>query len=113
MSISRRDSLKLSLAGLAGLPLLGISARPARAASHSVSIQGFAFSPANLSVQVGDTVTFTNNDSAPHTATARDGSFDTGRLGNGQSAEITVSAAGSFDYFCAIHPNMTGQITAS
>lgn len=83
------------------------------AETHQVSIQGFAFSPATLTVAAGDTIVFTNMDSAPHTATANDGSFDTGRLGNGDSAEITIAAAGTMDYICAFHPSMKGQVTAN
>jgi plastocyanin len=82
------------------------------AADHAVSISGMKFSPANLEVAAGDTVTFTNEDSAPHTATANDGSFDTGRLSKGQSATVTIAAAGTFDYICKIHPSMKGQIVA-
>ncbi|MDJ0826464.1 MAG: cupredoxin family copper-binding protein [Rhodobacter sp.] len=113
MPISRRRSLKLALTGLAALPLLAVSSGRARAATHNVQIQGFAFSPAALSVAAGDTVVFTNGDGAPHTATAADGAFDTGRINPGASAQITVSAAGSFAYRCRFHPNMTGTINAA
>lgn len=85
---------------------------PALAASHNVAIQGMKFSPANISVAAGDTITFTNMDSAPHTATANDGSFDTGRLSRGQSARVTISGAGTFNYICEIHPRMKGTVTA-
>lgn len=85
----------------------------ALAADHQVTIAGFAFQPANLTVAAGDTVTFVNKDGAPHTATARDKSFDTGRLSGGQSKTITVSAAGTFNYKCRFHPAMTGKITAN
>jgi plastocyanin len=87
-------------------------AAPAFAADHAVVIQGMKFSVPALKVAVGDTITFTNRDGAPHTATAKDGSFDTGRLAKGQSATITVSEAGTFDYFCAVHPMMKASITA-
>lgn len=90
----------------------GLSAAPAFAADHAVEIKGFKFSVEELQVAVGDTVTFTNVDGAPHTATATDGSFDTGRLGNGDSATITITAAGTFDYFCEVHPMMKAKIIA-
>ena len=83
---------------------------PAFAADHAVEIRGMKFSPAALTVAAGDTVTFTNMDAAPHTATAADGSFDTGRLGKGQSATVTV-AAGEHAYACAIHPSMKASVT--
>ena len=81
------------------------------AAEHNVEIKGMVFSPATLSVEVGDTVIFTNMDSMPHTGTATDDSFDTGILNQGESGTVEVSAAGTFDYFCAVHPSMVGQLT--
>ena len=83
---------------------------PAFAADHTVTIEGMKFSPPALSIAVGDTVTFVNQDSAPHTATA-EGTFDTGRLSQGQSDQVTFDAAGSFAYVCTVHPAMKGTIT--
>ncbi len=104
--------LKLtSLAAAAALSL--VLAGSAFAADHAVSISGMKFNPPTLEVAAGDTVTFTNEDSAPHTATANDGSFDTGRLSRGQSATVTIGAAGSFDYICSVHPSMKGNVTAN
>lgn len=100
-----------ALALAAGLSLM--LALPALAADHAVAIQGMKFSPANLAVAPGDTVTFTNMDSAPHTATASDGSFDTGRLSRGESATVAIGAAGSFDYICLLHRSMKGKIVAN
>jgi len=86
---------------------------PPPSAPAQVNIQGFAFAPTPLAIAVGTTVRWTNLDGAPHTATANGGAFNTGTLQNGASAEHTFAAAGSFPYFCAIHPSMTGTITAS
>lgn len=108
-SFTRRQTLLAAAAAPLALGLAG----PARAATHQVAIRGFAFVPDLLNVAVGDTVVFTNEDSAPHTATAGDRSFDTGRLNGGQSAEVTITAAGTHDYVCAFHGGMTGKITAS
>ncbi len=85
---------------------------PAYAAGHAVQIKGMKFSPARLNVAVGDTITFTNGDSKRHTATALDGSFDTGRLAAGKSATVKIVAAGKHDFKCTIHPSMAGSITA-
>jgi plastocyanin len=97
--------------------LIGVglgNAGPANAQSTTtITIAGFAFSPANVTVQAGDTVVFVNNDSVAHTATANDGSFDTGTIQPGSSASVTFSSAGTFSYFCQIHPNMTGSITVT
>ena len=89
-----------------------LTAAPVLATNHNVAIQGMKFRPANITVAAGDTITFTNNDSAPHTATAGDGSFDTGRLGKGESARVTIRDAGSTDYICRLHPMMKGKVTA-
>jgi plastocyanin len=83
---------------------------PAAAATQAVNIEGMKFVPADLTVAVGDSVTFTNLGGAPHTATADAGGFDTGRLTKGQSATVTFSTAGDFPYHCAVHPGMKAVI---
>lgn len=107
MTLTRRQ-FALAACGLALLPL---TAKPARAATHQVTIAGMQFSPASLTIAPGDTVVFTNADGAPHTATAKDSSFDTGKLAKGDSASITFSAAGEFAYYCKVHPMMKATIT--
>lgn len=87
-------------------------ALPAYAAGHAVQIKGMKFSPARLEVAAGDTITFTNTDSRRHTATALDGSFDTGRLASGKSATVRISAAGKHAFKCMFHPSMKGTVTA-
>ncbi len=82
------------------------------AATHNVSISNFAFSPADLMVNVGDTVTWTNNDSYPHTVTATGGEFDSGNLGFGASFSHVFTIAGSFAYVCQYHSNMNGNVQA-
>ena len=76
----------------------------------TVTIQDFAFGPQSVEIAVGTTVTWTNDDQAPHTATSLDGAFDTDTIEPGQSATLTFDTAGSFDYQCAFHPNMTGTV---
>jgi plastocyanin len=85
----------------------------AAAASTGVTIKDFKFGPASVSVKVGDTITWTNQDVAPHTATASDGSFDTGSLSQGKSGSHTFTTAGTFPYICSIHPNMKGTVTVA
>lgn len=82
--------------------------------SQTVSIAGFAFSPAALSVTAGTTVTWTNQDSTTHTATADDGkAFDCKPIGAGASMSFTFATPGTYDYHCAIHPTMKGTITVT
>lgn len=90
------------------LPAVG--AAPRTQETKNVAIQGFRFDPATLSVNVGDTVVWRNNDTAPHTATATDQSFDTGRLNQGQEGSFTFTRAGTFQYVCAFHDQMQATI---
>ena len=93
--------------------LTTIAALPARAATdHPVSIKGMKFNPAELSVSVGDAVVFTNFDASTHTGSAKDGSFETGKLAKGDSATVTIETAGDHAFFCRIHPSMKGTIHA-
>ncbi|WP_420861218.1 cupredoxin domain-containing protein [Algirhabdus cladophorae] len=92
--------------------LTGASAFAAgHSVEHTVTIQGHSFSPKNLTVNAGDTVTFVNQDGAPHTATANSKAFDTGRLRKGSKATLKFSTAGRYPYFCEFHPGMKGSIT--
>ena len=70
----------------------------------------FFFSPASVTISVGDIVTWHNSGHAPHTATADDGSFDTGTVAAGQSASHMFTSPGTFTYVCTIHPNMHGTV---
>lgn len=90
-----------------------VASPAAGATGAEVAIAEFAFAPAELRVAAGTTVTWTNRDSIPHTATADDGSFDTGTLDPGASDAVTFDTAGTFAYVCAFHPNMTGTITVA
>lgn len=81
------------------------------AGAVSVGIENFAFAPAEVTAAVGETITWTNADSAPHTATLDDASCDTGNIAQNASAGLVFDAAGTYPYHCTIHPNMTGAIT--
>jgi LPXTG-motif cell wall-anchored protein len=80
------------------------------AASGSVTIADFQFAPAQITIDQGDTVTWTNDGPSAHSATASDGSFDTGIFPAGESRSHTFDEAGSFSYICTPHPNMHGTI---
>jgi LPXTG-motif cell wall-anchored protein len=81
------------------------------AASTGVTISDFKFSPGGVTVNVGDTVTWSNNGPTAHSATANDGSFDTGILSKGGSGSHTFTQAGTFSYICTPHPFMKGTVT--
>ena len=79
-------------------------------AHHIVKIQQFVFSPATLSVRSGDRITWVNLDIVPHTATADDGSWDTGELAAQGSVEIEVSQTMHNTYYCRFHPSMKAKL---
>jgi LPXTG-motif cell wall-anchored protein len=84
---------------------------PAHAAGDpGDTITDFKFSPGTTTIHVGDTITWTNNGPSAHTATANNGSFDTGALTKGKSASHTFTQAGTFAYICTIHPFMHGTV---
>jgi len=83
----------------------------AAAATKTVDITSSGFEPATVTVNVGDTVKWTNSDGTTHTATADDGSFDTGSMGAGAAAQVVFHSPGSFVYRCAFHPSLSGTVT--
>jgi plastocyanin len=80
------------------------------AKSEKVQIVEFAYEPEPVVVGVGGKVIWQNEDTAPHTATADDGSFDTGTIEKGKLGSATFKEAGTFTYFCEIHPTMHGTV---
>ena len=81
--------------------------------SHDVAMRDYKFVPKEITVDVGDTVTFTNEDTADHNAIAEDDSFRTSTFGEGESESVTISEAGSYPYFCSLHANMEGRISTT
>jgi LPXTG-motif cell wall-anchored protein len=81
---------------------------PVAAATQSVSIVDFSYSPKNLTVAPGDTVTWTNNGSTQHTVTADSGDFNSGPLNPGQSFSHTFTTAGTVPYHCLFHGSAGG-----
>jgi len=81
------------------------------AAGGTVKMAGLAFAPGTLTVAKGSTVVFDNDDTAPHTVTARSGGVDSGVLDPGKQFSVTVTDG--FDYFCSIHPSMTAKIAVT
>jgi plastocyanin len=108
----RKTILRLAALSLVALVLFAPTAG-ARSKTMTVSIKGFAFNPPNATVAPGTTVTWVNDDQAPHTATANDGAFDSGTLQPGQSYSFAFDKPGTYAYHCNIHPDMTGTITVS
>ena len=78
-----------------------------------MNITDFKFDPATLTVPVGTTVTWTNQDEEPHTVAAKDGSFHSPGMDTHGTYSFTFTTAGSFDYICSIHPFMTGKVVVT
>lgn len=74
-----------------------------------VSIQGFAFDPASVEISPGDTVKWTNRDSAPHII--KGSTFESESLAKGDTYEFVFTESGVYDYICSIHPSMKGTVT--
>jgi len=77
----------------------------------AVSIQGFKFTPSDITVKAGDTVVWKNEDSAPHTVESADGIFRSDELSKGDTFSFTFTSPGNHDYKCGIHPSMHGSVT--
>jgi len=75
-----------------------------------VKIDNFSFGPTELTVPVGTTVTWTNRDDIPHTVVSTEGVFKSKGLDTDEKFYFTFSKAGSYPYFCSIHPKMTGKV---
>ncbi|MFF3455231.1 plastocyanin/azurin family copper-binding protein [Streptomyces sp. NPDC002730] len=98
-------------------PAAAQAAQPAaasdKAADHTIVIKNMAYAQPKLTVTVGQTVKWVNEDSAPHTVTVTSGpeKFDSGNLEKGESWSFTFTKAGTYSYYCAVHPDMKAQIT--
>lgn len=101
----------IAAAAFPALSLAWSGKAKARPRLHRVEISSFRFTPDQLAVSAGDTITWINRDIAPHTATAIDGSWDTGALVKDAEASVTATAGMETMYFCAFHPMMKAHIS--
>ena len=106
-----RRSQAILMAGLGVVALL-LSANPAHATGQTVTItiDNFTFKPAQTTVTPGTTVTWINNDDIPHTIVETQKSFRSKPLDTENSFSFTFMNAGDYDYFCSLHPHMTGRV---
>jgi len=79
-------------------------------ANKAVNIDNFVFGPQTLAVPVGATVTWTNKDDIPHTAVSTDGVFKSKVMDTDEKFSYTFTKAGTYSYYCSIHPKMTGKV---
>jgi amicyanin len=97
-------------AALAAMALGAASPAPGASSAPTVAIDNFTFGPQALTVPVGTTVTWVNRDDIPHTVVAVDKSFRSKVLDTDDKFAFTFTKAGAYDYFCSIHPHMTGKV---
>lgn len=109
---SRRHAvaLRLLLAALLPLPTVAAAAEPAAPPPVAVRIDNFTFAPAEITVAPGTTVTWTNADDIPHAVAASDRSFRSKVMDTDGSFSHTFATVGDFQYFCTLHPHMTGIV---
>jgi plastocyanin len=92
------------------LLVAGAIAGPARAETVEVKIDNFTYNPQQITVKAGTTVTWVNHDDIPHTVTSKTGAFRSKAMDTDDKFSFTFATPGSFPYFCALHPHMTGSI---
>jgi plastocyanin len=85
-------------------------ARAAAPAAAAVSIDNFSFTPREITVAKGTTVTWTNRDDVPHTVVSPDKAFRSKALDTDDQFSFTFQDAGTYSYFCSVHPMMTGKV---
>jgi plastocyanin len=101
----------LALSAIAGLAALFVAATsPAQAATIEAKIDNFTFNPQQITVKAGDTVTWINHDDIPHTVTSKTMAFRSKAMDTDDKFSFTFATPGTFPYFCALHPHMTGTI---
>ena len=109
--IRPRGSVRAGLLALAAASLLSLaSASPVLAEDAKVGIDNFAFVPDVITVKPGTTVTFENHDDIPHLIVDTAGKFRSKALDTGDKFTQQFTTAGTVEYYCAIHPHMTGKI---
>jgi plastocyanin len=93
----------------AGSPSVTATDQPS-AAKAEVNIDNFVFGPQTITVTVGATVTWTNKDDIPHTSVSTEGLFKSKVLDTDEKFSYTFTKAGTYSYYCTIHPKMTGTV---
>ena len=93
--------------------LVPLGALSAEDIKNTIMIDNFTFSPAELNVAVGTTVTWVNRDDIPHSIVEKEKKFRSKAFDTDGTYSFTFTSAGSFDYFCGLHPHMTGKIVVA
>ena len=103
-SLAAATVLTFAVGVLNGMPNEEASAGP------QVTVDNFSFAPATTTIAAGTTVTWTNHDDIPHNVVSPDEKFKSPVLDTDQTFSHTFATAGTYTYYCSIHPRMTGQV---
>lgn len=109
--ISRRFARLAVISAACAALAFGLAATSTASSEVGVTIVSRAYQPPALTIEAGQTVTWTNRGFTPHTVTAVGGEFNSSRLNVGESFKVTFSTPGTFAYKCEIHPSMQGSVT--
>jgi plastocyanin len=109
LSAAIRLSVIAAVACVGLLPAGRTAAGATKPARHAVTVEAVAFQPADLTVNVGDSIVWTNKDPFPHTVTAN-GVFDSKELAAGKAWTYRARNRGDYPYVCTLHPTMSGTI---
>jgi len=112
MRTTLRNMIVAAALGAAAAPVLAAIVLPVQAqnAAGAVSIDNFTFNPQRLAIKAGTTVTWTNKDDIPHAIAAVSTLFRSKTLDTDNAYSFTFTTPGSYQYFCSLHPHMTGMI---
>jgi plastocyanin len=108
-AVSRALVVAILLGPVVGA-MLALGAVAAQDSTNVVAIDNFTFVPPELTVAVGTTVKWVNHDDIPHLVVSKDKAFRSKALDTDDSFSYTFPSAGTFDYFCALHPHMVGKV---
>jgi plastocyanin len=96
---------------LAAIAIVGAGCSPPAPRRVEVVIKNFGFEPTQLTVSRGDTIVFSNTDFVPHTATARDSTWDSKSIDGSKTWSFVANAVGTHEYYCVFHPVMRATLT--
>jgi plastocyanin len=108
-AVSRAVIIAMLIGPIVGAMLAAASVA-AQDATNVITIDNFTFTPPELTVAVGTTVKWVNHDDIPHTVVNKDKAFRSKALDTDDSFSYTFASAGTFDYFCGLHPHMVGKV---
>ena len=103
-------AIAAALGGVVAVALAAVIPSRADQAAAAVAIDNFTFNPHSITIKAGTTVTWTNKDDIPHAVAATDRSFKSKTLDTEDHYAFTFMTPGTYQYFCSLHPHMTGTI---